>query len=75
MIRSSQHILKFSNKEKIKQLEKLYEDYKYELQLYIDLILNRELPLRKFLSTKYLLINKFCFEYFTKVINYSKIIY
>ena len=38
MIRSSQHILKYSNTGKENWLDKLFGDYKKELQRYIDLL-------------------------------------
>ena len=52
MIRSSQHILKYSNLGKKIWLDRLFEDYEKELQRYIDLLRNKELPLEKYLSTK-----------------------
>jgi len=52
MIRSSKHILKYSNKNKIEFLESLYTDYKVALQECIELILSGTIPLKKFLSTK-----------------------
>ena len=52
MIRSSQHILKYSNLVKDNWLDRLFEDYKKELQRYIDLLWNKEIPLEKYLSTK-----------------------
>ena len=52
MIRLSQHILKYSNLGKDNRLDKLFEDYKSELQRYINLLRNKELPLEKYLSTK-----------------------
>lgn len=54
MIKSSKHILKFSNKGKIDLLNKLESDYKALLQEYINLIINEELPLQINLSSKIL---------------------
>ena len=59
MIRSSQHILKYSNIGKDNWLDTLFGDYKKELQRHIDLLWNKELPLKKFLSTKDLSSNIF----------------
>lgn len=58
MIRNSRHILKFSNCNKIKQLEQLFEDFEIDLKFYIDLILKQKLKLDKNLSSKILPINK-----------------
>ena len=58
MIRTSKHILKYSNGCKIDELEKVFKDYKEDLQLYINLIYEDKLPLEKRLSTKDLPINK-----------------
>ena len=58
MIRSSQHILKFSNKNKLKYLEQLFYDYKIDLNYYINLIVSNKLPLRTNLSSKLLPNNK-----------------
>lgn len=52
MRRSSQHILKYANIGKINYLELLFQDYISDLQSYIDLIWNKKLPLKKFLSSK-----------------------
>ena len=53
MIRTSQHILKDSNNCKVELLDKLFEDYKSELQCYVDLIISEKLELKKFLSILY----------------------
>ncbi len=58
MIRSSRHILKFSNLNKIKYLEQLFEDYEIDVKFYIELILSQKLELNKNLSSKILPINK-----------------
>lgn len=58
MIRSSKHILKFSNTNKISQLESLYSNFKADLEYYINLILTGELPLKFNLSSKLLPNNK-----------------
>jgi len=52
MIRSSKHILKYSNKYKLESLESLYSDYKVALQECIELILSGNLELRTFLNSK-----------------------
>ena len=52
MIRSSKHILKYQTNIKTDWLDKLFADYKIELQYYIDLLWDKKLPLKKFLSTK-----------------------
>ena len=58
MIRSSKHILKYSNKEKLNQLGQLFDDYFEDLSFYVSLILSKQLPLEKNLSSKLLPINK-----------------
>jgi len=57
MIRSSQHILKFSNKYKLELLDCLYNNYKTDLKFYINLILSDKLPLKLNLSSKELPTN------------------
>jgi len=52
MIRSSSHTLKFANKDKLKFIYKLQIEYKIALQECINLILNKTLPFKKFLSSK-----------------------
>ena len=52
MIRSSKHTLKFANKRKLALLEKIHEDFKQCVILYIDLIVKGELPLKKLMSCK-----------------------
>src|ERR1035441_4688313 len=54
MIRSSQHILRFANKNKLDLLDRLYSDYKTDLEFYINLILTDQLPLKILLSSKIL---------------------
>jgi IS605 OrfB family transposase len=54
MIRSSKHILKYQTNSKTINLEKLFEDYKLCLESYVGLILNENLPLNIFLSSKLL---------------------
>lgn len=44
--------LKFTNKEKQKYLDKLFKDYMFDLQYYIDLIYEQKLPLKTYLSSK-----------------------
>ena len=67
--RSSKHTLKFSNQEKLNQINKLYEDYKIDLQFYIDCILNEYLPLEKLLSSKKIPSNRIEHS------NYKQILY
>ena len=52
MIKSSQHILKFSNKDKLNYLDRLFKDYKIDLQFYVDQILLGNYSCSKFLSSK-----------------------
>jgi len=54
MIRSSEHILKHQTDSKSILLDKLFSDYKSDLQLYIDLLWDKILPLKKILSSKHL---------------------
>ena len=54
MIRSSKHILKFQTKTKSFWLDKLFLDYKIDLQFYIDLLWNNQLPTKRNLSSKIL---------------------
>ena len=60
MIRSSKHILKFQTKTKTNVLDQVFNDYKSDLEYYINLIIANELPLKKRLSTKILPINIIC---------------
>ena len=50
MIRTSQHILKFSNENKLQQLEKTFEDYKVELQYIINGVLKTQTKISKFID-------------------------
>ena len=43
LIRSSKHILKYSNKEKLLQLEQLFEDYFHDLEICIQYILDNKI--------------------------------
>ena len=52
MIRSSQHTIKFSNDCKLELVDMLFQDYHLALQKCIDLIISKQLPLKKWLSTK-----------------------
>jgi len=52
MIRSSSHILKFANKDKLKLIHKLQVDYKCALQECVSLIQSKKLPFEKFLNSK-----------------------
>ena len=76
MIRSSKHTLKFSNKDKLLQLNNLYEDYLVDLKLYIELIKNKKLPLKHNLSSNLLPSNKIKHSQYKQVIykNASEII-
>jgi hypothetical protein len=58
MIKCTQHILKYQNINKTEWLDKLFSDYKEDLQYYIDLIWDKKLPLKKYLSTKDCPVNK-----------------
>ena len=51
LVRSSKHILKYSNKEKLSQLEKLFENYFHDLELCIENILENK-NTSKFVSTR-----------------------
>lgn len=57
MIRSSKHILKYQTKNKNVLLNKLFEDYKKDIQFYIDLIISGKLDLTINLSSKKLPTN------------------
>lgn len=50
--RSSRHILKYQTDTKTDYLDRLFNDYKIDLQLYIDLIWDEKLLLERFLSSK-----------------------
>ena len=54
MIRTSQHILKYQTNKKDNLLDFLFEAYREDLKSYISLILNGELQLSKFMSSKVL---------------------
>ncbi len=51
LIRTSKHILKYSNNNKLEELEKLFVIYKDALEFCITLILQEKLPLKKFCNT------------------------
>lgn len=51
MIRSSKHILKFQTTNKTNWLDRLFADYKIDLQFYIDKIWSEEMSSKKFDST------------------------
>jgi putative transposase len=68
MIRSSKHTLKFSNKEKLDQLENLWKDFKIDLQHYVTLILNEKLPLKVNLTSKILPVNKIAHSQYRQII-------
>ena len=48
MIRTTNYILKFANQNKIDYLSQVYADYIHDLQLYVNLIVNKTLPLKSF---------------------------
>jgi len=50
MIRTSQHILRFANDSKLQQLEKVFDDYKLELQYIIDNVLKTQTKVSKFID-------------------------
>ena len=52
--RTSSHILKFSNKNKLFLLDKLFADYKQLLQTYVNMLCDKELPLKALLSSNLL---------------------
>jgi putative transposase len=52
MIRTSKHIASSANKNKIDLLDTLYSDYRELLQMYVQMILNRQLSQKSFLSSK-----------------------
>lgn len=54
MIRTSQHILKYSNSSKLKELDKLFDDYSNDLKLCVDNIISGKLPLKNNISSKLL---------------------
>lgn len=76
MIRSSKHTLKFSNKDKLLQLNNLYNDYLVDLKYYINLIKNNKLPLKTNLSSKDLPTNLIKHSQYKQVIykNASEIV-
>jgi hypothetical protein len=57
MIRTSQHILKYQTNFKSNILDKIFIDYKIDLQYYINLICSNQLSLKKNLSSKLLPTN------------------
>jgi len=57
MIRSSKHILKYQTDSKTVWLDKLFSDYKQDLQFYINLLWDKKLSLEKILSSKKLPVN------------------
>lgn len=68
MIRSTKHILKYQTDYKTEQLDKLFADYKEDLQFYIDLIWSKSLPLKNNLSSKLLATNKISHSQWKQVI-------
>ena len=51
LVRTTRHILKFSNKTKLDWVEKLYQDYGEALQICINWIYEEKLPLKTFLTS------------------------
>jgi transposase len=54
MIRTSKHILKFTNKNKLTLLDKIYSDCQLQVQEYLNQIISGKLELKQNLSSKYL---------------------
>lgn len=54
LVRTTKHILKFANKEKLSLLDDLYTDYEVALKECIDLLYEEKLPLKNLLSSKLL---------------------
>jgi len=52
MNRETKHSIKFANKEKLAKLEKVFDMYQHDLQLYINEILAGKMELAKFVSSK-----------------------
>jgi IS605 OrfB family transposase len=50
MIKETRHILKFNNAQKSEWLNRLFEDFKNDLHIYINSIVSGELPFGKYLS-------------------------
>ena len=76
MIRSSKHILKYSNKNKLCSLEELFSDYEQDLKFYISLILSNKLPSRNNLTSKNLPNNKISHSQWKQIVykNASEIV-
>lgn len=52
MIRSTKHILKFSTNVKQDSIHAMLDDFKQLVEYYINLIIDEQLPLKKYLSSK-----------------------
>ncbi len=52
MIRTSQHTLKFTNKEKLNILDRIYDDCKKQIEVYIKQIISGKLELKPLMSSK-----------------------
>ena len=52
MIRQTKHILKYQTESKNNILDRLFDDYLSDLKSYIQLIVNENLPLKQYLSSK-----------------------
>jgi IS605 OrfB family transposase len=76
MIRSSKHILKYSNKNKLDSLRLLFSDYEQDLKFYICLIISNKLPLKNNLTSKDLPNNKISHSQWKQIIykNASEIV-
>lgn len=68
MIKTSKHILKYSNQGKLDLLNQLFEDYQSDLKLYITLILSKKLPLKTNLLSKELPTNKISHSQWKQII-------
>ena len=58
MVRASRISLKNTNIQKLSMLKQLFNDYRIDLQYYLSLIISKEMPVGKFLSSKQLPTNK-----------------
>lgn len=68
MIKTSKHILKYSNQNKLDFLEQLFNDYQSDLSLYINLILSKNLPLKTNLTSKDIQANKISHSQWKQII-------
>jgi putative transposase len=70
MIRTSKHILKFANKEKLNILDKIYDDCKNQIDVYINQIISGDLILNDMMSSPQL-SNEFIVHASWKQVCYS----